>query len=705
MLRSTARVRQQTALLAAVVLALIWAVALFEVSRNRASEIREAELRTKTQAQVFAEYSRGTIKRIDELITDLRGHWMADSSLFAGHVQRRHDNIQDITFQVGTIDRNGMMAFSNLAPATERADLSEREHFRVHQQSGGQDQLFISRPLLGKVSGRWSIQFTRPITRDGRFDGVVVVSVSPDQFASFGATLGVGNGSVLTVVRDTGEIMARYPALASSLGQKVQGVPYLAADAPTSGNYRRIAVTDQVERIYGYYRLPRSGMTFIVGDELASVLEAHTSYRNWVLAIAVLVSALTLGLFGFLLRAIQARQKIAGQLEQAKVLAEAANEAKSNFLATMSHEIRTPMNGMIGTTELLLSTKLTAEQQTYAAVMANSAHSLLAIIDDILDLSKIEAGRLTIERIDFDLHQLLAELARLHTLRASQKSLQFVLETAPDMPQAVHGDPTRIRQVLNNLVSNAIKFTTTGQVKLLVSLQHPGQPGAGVRMEVSDTGIGIPDDVLPRLFTPFTQADASTSRRYGGTGLGLVIARELAELMGGSIRVESRAECGTTFTLDLPLEAALQPLPVTSSQHWKSLEVSRPDARILLAEDNNINQLVAISMLNKLGYQNVTIAANGQQVLAAMERAPFDLVLMDCQMPEMDGYEATRQLRARGQRLPIIAMTANALAGDRERCREAGMDDYMTKPVEMSTMVATLERWLAAGGTNQSSGP
>ncbi len=404
---------------------------------------------------------------------------------------------------------------------------------------------------------------------------------------------------------------------------------------------------------------------------------------------------------------ISAQKRHEAELKEARIAADNANQARGDFLANMSHELRTPMNGIIGLSDMLLEEKLGDRHHQMIKAVSSSAHNLLVLLNDILDFSKIEAGELAIESIVYDPRQMASQVASLQGMAARRKGLAMIDTVANHVPSRLMGDPSRLQQVLNNLLNNAIKFTHAGSITLSIEGDNTSDECFLLRLVITDTGIGIPPDKQEKVFAKFQQADSSTARKYGGTGLGLAITKELTELMGGTVTIASTVGQGTSFTVTIPSLIA-QAAEERDEQHTHSPQQLRihTGARVLLVDDNPVNLMFLRMKLQQIGFSALTEAATGKEALDHVSRAPCDLIFMDGQMPEMDGFEASRAIR----RLPglhprpiIIAVTADAMKGAAERCKDAGMDDYISKPIDKEALYGLLQRWLPGDGNRAAS--
>ena len=698
-----------------------------------------------------------------------------------------------LAVQLVLIGADGRMRASSVERSTAPVDLSDREHFRVHL--GGGDNLFISKPVLGRVTRRWTIQFTRPVRNAaGEFEGVLVLSMDTAYLSRFYSALSIGQGSVALVGED-GVVRARAPFLANALGERLPDAVMSRVLGQRQGNFQGVGSFDGVPRLYSFRSVANYPLMVFVG------LDMQHAFAGWQLdrqrsllagglvtlvmlvgtalmlrqqqvkargdrALAVTLERLTQGvvmagtdgrvqvlnhrakelldlppklarpgamvvdMLGRLGRAlpggaqgmrerrrsdgstvetqvlplpdggvlltstdVTAQRAMAEAQEAARAAAEAANRAKSDFLANMSHEIRTPMNGVLGMIQLLRHSPLAEEQRRWCETMTRSADALLSVVNDILDYSKLEAGRILLEPLACDVNALVREVADLLRASAAAKGLALKVVLRGPPPPHLLLDPTRLRQIVLNLVSNAVKFSDTGEISITIASTPEPDGRETLRIGVRDQGIGIPPAALATLFSRFTQADASSTRKFGGSGLGLAISRELARLMDGEILVQSVWEEGSEFTLVLtaPLAPHAPALPACLA-----VPGQLPALQVLVAEDDEINRMVIGAFLQP-GNHQVVFAHNGAEAVAAVQEQRFDLVLMDAMMPGMDGPTATAQIRAMPgpvARLPIIALTANAMVGDRERYLAAGMDGYVSKPINRHGLQAEMARVL-----------
>jgi signal transduction histidine kinase/ActR/RegA family two-component response regulator len=593
----------------------------------------------------------------------------------------------------------------NSGPVVAPINITERSYFKC-AKANPTIQLCFSEAIVGKQTNVPVVVIAKPITdTDGHFRGVVIGALEMRYFTKLFSTLDLGPSGVIALRRtEDGALLARWPDQPAALNVPYKPEhplwPWLQS-GQREGLSRLTSQTDNIERLFAYRRLDRYPFFIIPGrtanEYLASWRQTAIISIGFVSVILAILALVLHHQWRARLRELQHNRELA----IARDTAEAASRAKSTFLANMSHELRTPMNAIMGMTDLALRHATDPKLRDQLTKVSQASQHLLHVINDILDISKIEADRLTLEQISFRIGEILENIRSLMEQKTAEKGLKLIINIPPGLVGlTLQGDPPRLTQTLLNLTGNAVKFTTSGTITLRVSVTEESPTEVLLRFEVQDTGIGITAEDQQRLFTAFEQADGSMTRKYGGTGLGLAISKRLAHLMGGSIGVDSTKGKGSTFWFTARLAKAAPSTVPTQQQSSISIDMrlkaQHAGARILLAEDEPINQEVSRGLLEDVGLV-VDLADDGLMAVEMAKRTHYDLILMDMQMPKLNGVDATRAIRAIPGRehTPILAMTANAFDEDRQVCLAAGMNDHIGKPVDPDLLFETLLKWLS----------
>ncbi len=773
-------------------LSLLWGAIWLHLTEVKRHELAAAERDGRSMARGLEQNIVRTIESADQLLRYVQIGYRQNSAqfnLFDWLQLRPHDAL---SVQLALIDPQGKLAVTSLQPQPNPVDLSDREHFRVHLGTD-EDRLFISKPVLGRISGRWTIQVTRPL-RDavGHFGGVLVMSMDTDYLARFYEAVRQED-SMIRLVGDDGIVRAAAPVALGTLGT---ALPPALLQHLHDGPEGQFIGTDHdgVERLTTYRRVQGYPLYVLAGIGMNEVLEGYRFDRKWANLLGGVLS-LGLGLIAWLLlrqagqlergrkalrstldnmaqgvvmadaggriqvmngqaqhllelrgaaaapggpiaavlnqagaatagnrherrttagQAVETlafalpdggllltatdvtQQRLASEAEAAaRDAAESASRSKSEFLANMSHEIRTPMNGVLGMLQALQHSGLTQQQISMCETMARSGNALLRVVNDILDGARLEAGKLPLVMAPTELAPLVQDIADLMRAGAAEKGIAVTVDTSGWQPAAVLVDAMRLRQIITNLVSNAVKFSDHGTVSIRLLCQAQRDTRVAVTICVADEGPGIASEALAGLFTRFGQAEGGR-RRTGGSGLGLAISRDLARLMGGDIDAASQRGEGSTFTLRLTLEIARAPAMPAADTLPKGMAKALD---ILVAEDDEMNRMVMASFLQPTGHR-FRFAHDGREAIEATRQQRFDVILMDASMPLLDGVAATAAIRAtesgQGRHTPIIALTAHAMAGDRERYLNAGMDGYVSKPIDRQALFTEIDRVLEA---------
>jgi signal transduction histidine kinase/AmiR/NasT family two-component response regulator len=744
--RSGRILKLQIAALCALMSIVVCVVVAAAIVEQRKAALDRAWNDAANVSAAFEEQVRLVLNNVSGAMDLVKEHIERDGPKFdLSQWTKQVPQLAASTIQVAIIGSDGKLVASTLERNPKPVDLSDREHFKVHRENPNAG-FFIGKPVRGRVSGQVTIQATKRLTApDGGFGGVIVFSLDPEMLTTLHKQIDFGKNGTLTLVGTDGIVRARLGST-HVMDQTVVGTnisnatTMLAAAHADSGRHISRSVVDKVERLFDWRKVRGYPLIVSIGLSMEEAVAGASRHAVMVLMLGGVAVVLPLIMVLILNREISRRveheialadegtklhdvytslaaqhgellatsaaldserqklEEVNAALKFAKQRAEEASEAKSRFLANMSHELRTPLNGVLGMAQALAAQKLGPVEEDMVAAITDSSDTLMAIINDILDLSKIEAGKIEIAPVNADLRHCLAMLHKLFLPRAEEKRIHFTLNMDGGIPPLMQFDPVRVRQCVSNLISNAIKFTEQGGVEISAISERLPDGNFRVVVDVTDTGIGMDEAVCGKLFSAFTQANSTTTRRFGGTGLGLAITRKLATLMDGDVSVRSAPGEGSTFSFvffaapaQFEISAADQePAPINLAE--------LAGLRVLAVDDNAINRKVVHVFLEPQGVY-VSDAANGREALDKLASEPFDLVLLDVHMPIMDGAETIARIRESGELwapITVMALTADALPGDRERFLDMGMNGYLAKPLDQRELLAKISTLMAA---------